>query len=341
MATGYVRELEARYRRVPTTLRHAGRTLSSPDAVAAVAAELIGDVPHERLIVLHLDVRNRLRSFSTVGIGSVAVCPVVAAEVFKCALLANSAAIIVAHNHPSGDAEPSSTDDVLTRRLVEAGKLIDLPVLDHVVIGDEGPERVTLEEQLLAHGLAEAAVTADEAMAIPDLTPPRLIVLNDTLGGSALFGLLRQFQEHRSLVGVPMVVLGREGAAAEFTAAIASGAAAYLTLKGEQLPAVRQTLIESLKQQLTPPGVLVGTRRKRRLVAWSDIHRLKATGRVPKLELIGDAADRDQGEIGRDRLSVRKTHDHPGSVQQVGRDLEEEPARRGPAAAAPGRPVSA
>ncbi len=98
-----------------------------------------------------------------------------------------------------------------------------------LVIGDEGPERVTLEEQLLAHGLAEAAVTAEEAMAIPDLTPPRLIVLNDTLGGSALFGLLRQFQEHRSLVGVPMVVLGREGAAAEFTAAIASGAAAYLT----------------------------------------------------------------------------------------------------------------
>lgn len=98
-----------------------------------------------------------------------------------------------------------------------------------LAIGDEGPQRVALEEALLANGLAVAAATADETLTIPDLTPPRLIALHDNRGGSGLFGLLRQLQNHRSLVGVPIVVLGREGAAAEFTAAIASGAAAYLT----------------------------------------------------------------------------------------------------------------
>jgi CheY-like chemotaxis protein len=98
-----------------------------------------------------------------------------------------------------------------------------------LVIGDEDPQRVSLEEALLANGLAVATATAHETMGIPDLTPPRLIALHDNLGGSGLFGLLRQLQNHRSLVGVPIVVLGREGAATEFSAAIASGAAAYLT----------------------------------------------------------------------------------------------------------------
>lgn len=106
-----------------------------------------------------------------------------------------------------------------------------------LVIGDEGPQRVAVEEALLANGLAVAATTADETLAIPDLTPPRLIALHDSLGGSGLFGRLRQLQNHHSLVGVPIVVLGREGAASEFSAAIASGAAAYLTrpVEGEEL----------------------------------------------------------------------------------------------------------
>ena len=57
-------------------------------------------------------------------------------QVFKAAILANAAAIVLAHNHPSGDPAPSPDDTALTRRLVEAGKLIGVDVLDHIVIGD-------------------------------------------------------------------------------------------------------------------------------------------------------------------------------------------------------------
>ena len=57
-------------------------------------------------------------------------------EVFKAAILANAAAILCGHNHPSGDPEPSREDRVLTQRLVEAGKLLGIDVLDHIVLGD-------------------------------------------------------------------------------------------------------------------------------------------------------------------------------------------------------------
>lgn len=132
----YVKELQAVYRRVPTKCCYAGRLLSGPDAVAGLAQELIGDASQERFLVFHLDNKNRLISFQTIGIGSVNSCPISPTEIFKGALLANAAAIIACHNHPSGDCAPSKEDDALTVRLVKTGRLIEVPVLDHVVIGD-------------------------------------------------------------------------------------------------------------------------------------------------------------------------------------------------------------
>src|SRR5262249_19479050 len=83
-----------------------------------------------------LNQKNRVVGVNTVSIGSLTASVVHPREVFKPAILSNAAAIILAHNHPSGQPQPSQEDRVLTVRLVAAGKLLGISVLDHVVIGD-------------------------------------------------------------------------------------------------------------------------------------------------------------------------------------------------------------
>src|SRR5438093_93583 len=108
---------------------------SSADAGALVHAYL-ADVDREHFVVLMLDTKNKVIAISTVSIGSLNASIVHPREVFKPAILSNAAAIILAHNHPSGQPHPSQEDRVLTVRLVAAGKLLGISVLDHVIIGD-------------------------------------------------------------------------------------------------------------------------------------------------------------------------------------------------------------
>lgn len=132
--TRYVREITAVYRKQPIACDAPSRALDSPNTVAELCTELIGWHADERFIVLHLDARNRLRSYCLAGVGSVSVCSVSPVQVFKPALLANAAAIVVAHNHPSGDPKPSPDDDRLTERLCRGAELLDLAFLDHVIV---------------------------------------------------------------------------------------------------------------------------------------------------------------------------------------------------------------
>ena len=83
-----------------------------------------------------LDRKNNTIGIHTVSIGSLTASVVHPGEVYKPAILANAAAILLCHNHPSGDPHPSQEDRVLTQRLVEAGKLLGITVLDHIVLGD-------------------------------------------------------------------------------------------------------------------------------------------------------------------------------------------------------------
>jgi DNA repair protein RadC len=108
---------------------------SSQDAVAILRPYLAG-VDREHFIVLLLDRKNKAIGLNTVSIGSLTSSVVSCREVFKPAILANAAAIICAHNHPSGEAQPSAEDRALTTRLVEAGRLLGIQVLDHVILGD-------------------------------------------------------------------------------------------------------------------------------------------------------------------------------------------------------------
>jgi DNA repair protein RadC len=107
---------------------------SSFDA-ASLLQHYLHDVDREHFVVLLLNRKNRFIGMNTVSIGSLTSAVVHPREVFKAAILANASAIICGHNHPSGDTEPSHEDRALTSRLVECGKMMDINVLDHVIVG--------------------------------------------------------------------------------------------------------------------------------------------------------------------------------------------------------------
>ncbi len=111
------------------------RVRSARDAEAIVRQHL-ADVDREHFVVLLLNRKNVVIGVNTVSVGSLTASVVSPREVFKAAILGNAAAIICAHNHPSGDPQPSTEDKVLTARLVQGGELLGIGVLDHIIIGD-------------------------------------------------------------------------------------------------------------------------------------------------------------------------------------------------------------
>lgn len=90
----------------------------------------------EHFIVLHLDGKNRIACLDRVSVGSLNQSIVHPREVFKTACLSSAAAILLLHNHPTGDPSPSREDLEITRRIKEAGDLLGIKVLDHIIIGD-------------------------------------------------------------------------------------------------------------------------------------------------------------------------------------------------------------
>ena len=112
----------------PTIIRH------PEDTLPILEAEL-SELAYERFVALALNTKSHLTAVLPVSSGSLNASIVHPRELFQRAILANSAALIVAHNHPSGDPSPSPEDIALTRKLVEAGELLDIPILDHVILG--------------------------------------------------------------------------------------------------------------------------------------------------------------------------------------------------------------
>jgi len=114
------------------------REMDGPDEVAKVFAEHLRHADREHFVVMLLCTQNRLIGVNTVSVGTLNAALVSPREVFKAAILANAASVVVGHNHPSGDPQPSPEDVQVTEVLRRAGELLDIPVLDHVVIGDCG-----------------------------------------------------------------------------------------------------------------------------------------------------------------------------------------------------------
>ncbi len=112
--------------------------LRSPEDVAAEVRSQLKGKKKEHFLVLCVDARNRLINRRLVSMGSLDTSIVHPREVFKEAVSSCAASVIFAHNHPSGDPEPSKEDIELTKRLARAGEIVGIDVLDHIVVCDEG-----------------------------------------------------------------------------------------------------------------------------------------------------------------------------------------------------------
>lgn len=114
-----------------------GDSLNSPEETRHYLTSQLRDYPYEVFAILFLDQRHRVICFEEMFRGTIDGANVYPREVVKKALEHNAAAVIFAHNHPSGIAEPSQADEKITQRLKEALNLVDIRVLDHFVVGDE------------------------------------------------------------------------------------------------------------------------------------------------------------------------------------------------------------
>jgi DNA repair protein RadC len=109
--------------------------LTSPEAVKSYLRLKLQDLQREVFVVIFLDAQNRVQSVDELFAGTLTQTSVYPREVVKRALAHNAAAVILAHNHPSGVAEPSHADEALTRALQQALALVDVRVLDHFIVG--------------------------------------------------------------------------------------------------------------------------------------------------------------------------------------------------------------
>jgi DNA repair protein RadC len=116
----------------------ASSQIISPNVCVGIFEKFIGLADREHSVMMCLDTKNKVISLITLSIGTLNVGLVHPREVFKSAILSNAASIILGHNHPSGDPEPSPEDIQMTERIAEAGRILGIELLDHIIIGDEG-----------------------------------------------------------------------------------------------------------------------------------------------------------------------------------------------------------
>ena len=114
------------------------RRISNPEDAADMLQSFLAGADRENFVVVLLDTKNKVAGINTVSIGTLNSTVVHPREVFKPAILANAASIILAHNHPSGNLEPSMEDKDVTRRLRQAGDILGIKILDHLIFGEEG-----------------------------------------------------------------------------------------------------------------------------------------------------------------------------------------------------------
>ncbi|MBI3087642.1 MAG: DNA repair protein RadC [Candidatus Omnitrophica bacterium] len=114
------------------------RPVETAEDAATILRPALLQKQQEHFVILLLDNRRRLIRLSPIAVGSLSASLVHPRELFKEAIAASAAAVILAHNHPSGDPHPSEQDLTLTKRLVQAGKLLGIEVVDHLILGREG-----------------------------------------------------------------------------------------------------------------------------------------------------------------------------------------------------------
>lgn len=121
------------------------KKVSSPKDIFKIASSYLDGVDREHSVLFTFDTKNNITSISTISIGSLSQSIVHPREVFKIAVLSNSASIILVHNHPSGDPSPSKEDISITERIKDCGEILGIKLLDHLILGDN--RYVSLKEK--------------------------------------------------------------------------------------------------------------------------------------------------------------------------------------------------
>ncbi|OME80086.1 DNA repair protein RadC [Paenibacillus sp. FSL A5-0031] len=119
------------------TLSYQTNVIRKPQDAFQIAKDFFGSEDREHCILICLDTKNKVNAIQTIGIGSLNAAIVHPREVFKVAILSNSASIIFAHNHPSSDCSPSQQDCEITERIKQAGEIIGIELLDSVIVSEE------------------------------------------------------------------------------------------------------------------------------------------------------------------------------------------------------------
>lgn len=129
----FVREVTVNYRGP----RRSTFKVSEPKAAVQFIRKILPDNSREHFVALYLDGAHNIAAFSVVSTGCANSCPVSLREIFQNAVLVGAVALIVGHNHPSGQTQPSVEDRQVTKRIKEAGVLLGITLLDHVVVCDD------------------------------------------------------------------------------------------------------------------------------------------------------------------------------------------------------------
>ena len=140
-------EVLSQARRVLSQRVRRGATMSSPQAVKDHLRLELGVLEHEVFCVLFLDAQHRIIALKQMFRGTVSQTSVYPREVVKEALSVNAAAVILAHNHPSGSVEPSRADEFLTATLRQALSLVDIRIIDHIIVAANGSSLTSMAER--------------------------------------------------------------------------------------------------------------------------------------------------------------------------------------------------
>ena len=125
---------------------YSNQMLTSPDRAAEVMRKELSMMDREMVCVINLNSKLKPINFNVVSIGTLNSAPAEFSNMFKSAILSNASCIMVMHNHPSGSTEPSVEDIGMTKRIVAAGQLMNIKVLDHIIVGGQSGEIYSMRE---------------------------------------------------------------------------------------------------------------------------------------------------------------------------------------------------
>ena len=141
-----LKQVKVRLRLTEGESLYSGRPLITPQVATDVMAKVLAEMDREYCCIVMLDNKLRALAYNVVSIGSINQSIVPMSNIFKAAVLCNSSALLVLHNHPSGIAECSLEDMKMTKQLVKAGKLMGIPLVDHIIIGAGDHQRFSFRD---------------------------------------------------------------------------------------------------------------------------------------------------------------------------------------------------